>query len=71
MFHASSQMHLCATRAQKGLLTFTAQSIIDDPISAIELMRRAQLHPNWQFFVTPPVLRTAMHTLRGYMDDWQ
>lgn len=44
---------------------------MEDPINAVELMRRVQAHPLWEFFVHPAVLGAAAHTIFKYMDDWQ
>lgn len=54
-----------------GVITFTVESIVEDPINAVELMRRVQIHPLWEFFVRPAVLGAAAHTIFKYMDDWQ
>lgn len=58
-------------RLQKGLMTFTIEAIIEDPIGAVELMRRVSLDQNWQFFVRPAVFRLVMYTLKNDMAQWQ
>lgn len=53
-----------------GIITFTVDAIVEDPISAVELMRRVQAHPFWDFYVHPAVLSAATQILQ-HMPVWQ
>ena len=55
-------------RPAGGIITFTPQAIVDDPLGVSELIKQISKHPLWDAFVLPGVLGMVSKIVCGQED---
>lgn len=51
-----------------GIVTFTADALIQDPIGSADLINKIHGHPFWHCFILPSVMGMATSVLCGEAD---
>lgn len=51
-----------------GIVTFTVESLLEDPFQVAKLMHQIHKHPHWESYLFPPVLGMAANVIANGND---